>query len=134
MKSFEFVQVSITDVEQELESQRKRVDDRAWVARRAPQSRAVLLDAATLWMAELPPPVRPTLLARRFPRIANSIAELWRRVADCEEYLDTLVVDRRGGRTGFPPEVAQELTALHRYFAELHRLNRTTWELVARDH
>ncbi len=134
MKSLEFVKVSITDGRQELESQRKPVDDRAWVARRAPQRRAVLLDATTLWMAELPQPVRPTLLARRFPRIANSIAELWRRVADCEEYLDTLVVDRRGGRTGFPPEVAQELTALRSYFAELHRRNRAAWELVARDH
>ena len=82
----------------------------------------------------MPQPVRPITLARRFPRIANSIAELWPRIAECEEYLDTLVVDRRGGRTGFRPEVAQELTVLRRHFAELHRLNRTTWELVARDH
>ena len=133
MKSFEFEKVSIADVQQELESQRKRVDDRARVAQRAPQRRAVLLGATTLWMAELPQAVRPIMLARKFPRIANSIAELWRRVARCEEYLDTLVVDLRGDRMGFPSEVAQELTALRSYFAELHPHTRSAWELVARD-
>ena len=133
MKSFEFEKVSIADVQQELESQRKRVDDRARVAQRAPQRRAVLLGATTLWMAELPQAVRPIMLTRKFPRIANSIAELWRRVARCEEYLDTLVVDLRGDRMGFPSEVAQELTALRSYFAELHPHNRSVWELVARD-
>ena len=133
MKSLEFEKVSIADVQPELESQRKRVDDRARVAQRAPQRRAVLLGATTLWMAELPQAVRPVNLARKFPRIANSIAELWRRVARCEEYLDTLVLDLRGDRTGFPLEVAQELTALRSYFAELHPHNRSVWELVARD-
>ena len=133
MKSYASEKVSIADVQQELESQRKRVDDRARVAQRAPQRRAVLLGATTLWMAELPQAVRPVNLARKFPRIANSIAELWRRVARCEEYLDTLVVDLRGDRMGFPSEVAQELTALRSYFAELHPHNRSVWELVARD-
>ena len=133
MKSLEFEKVSIADIQQELGSQHKRVDDRVRVAQRAPQSRAVLLDTTTLWMAELPQAVRPIMLTRKFPRIANSIAELWRRVARCEEYLDTLVVDLRGDRMGFPSEVAQELTALRSYFAELHPHNRSVWELVARD-
>jgi hypothetical protein len=133
MKSLEFEKVSIADVQQELKSQRKQVDDRAHAAQRATQSVAVLLDSTTLWMAELPLAVRPITLARKFPRIANSIAELWRRVAPCEEYLDTLIVDRRGDRTGFPPAVAVELTALRTYFADLHPKNRSAWELVARD-
>jgi len=133
MKSFEFEKVSIADVQQELESQRKRVDDRARVAQRAPQRRAVLLGATTLWMAELPQAVRPVNLARKFPRIANSIAELWRRGARCEEYLVTLVVDLRGDRTGFPPEVARELTALRSYFTELHSRIPSARESVAQD-
>jgi len=133
MKSYASEKVSIADVQQEWESQRQQVDDRAWVARRAPQRRAVLLDATTLWMAELPQAVRPIILARKFPRIANSIAELWRRGARCEEYLDTLVVDLRGDRTGFPLEVAQELTALRSYIAELHSRNRSAQELAAQD-
>ena len=133
MKSFEFEKVSIADVRQELERQRKPVDDRARIAQRAPQSRAVLLDTTTLWMAELPQAVRPVNLARKFPRIANSIAELWRRGARCEEYLVTLVVDLRGDRTGFPPDVAQELTALRSYFTELHSRIPSARESVAQD-
>ena len=83
-------------------------------------------------MDGLPAAVRPVVLARKFPRIANSIAELWRRVARCEEYLDTLVVDLRGDRTGFPLEVAQELAALRGYYAELHPQNRSAWDLDLR--
>jgi hypothetical protein len=120
MKSRESETVALADVQQEREGERKRADNRAWVALRAPQRRAVLLDTTTLWMAELPQAVRPIHLARKFPRIANSIAELWPRGARCEEYLVTLVVDLRGNRTGFPPEVARELTALRSYFTELH--------------
>ncbi len=88
----------------------------------------ILLDATVAWMAELPYAVRPNELASRFPRIANSIAELWRRVARCEEYLDSLVVDQRGDRKGFPPAVAQELAALRSYYAELHPSSASTWD------
>jgi hypothetical protein len=133
MKSLESETVAVADVQQQWQSARERADNRAWVARRAPQRRAVLLDTTALWMAELPQAVRPIMLSRKFPRIANSIAELWRRVARCEEYLDTLVVDLRGDRTGFPPDVAQELTALRSYFAELHPQDRSVWDLVERD-
>jgi len=133
MKSLEFETVSITDVRCELESQRKRVDAGAPAARRAPQESTILLDATTLWMAGLPQEVRPIALARTFPRIANNIAELWRHVARCEDYFATLVVDQRGDRKGFPPDVAQELTALCSYYAELHPRNGSGWDLVALD-
>ena len=132
MKSLEFEKVSIASARQELDGQVKRVDAAEQSRQRAPQHDAVLLDATRLWMDGLPTAVRPVVLARRFPRIANSIAELWRRVARCEEYLDTLVVDLRGDRTGFPLEVAQELAALRGYYAELHPQHRSAWELEVR--
>ena len=133
MNSRESGKIAVADVQQERESERERADDRAWIVRRAPERRAVLLDTTTLWMAELPQAVRPVNLARKFPRIANSIAELWRRGARCEEYLVTLVVDLRGDRTGFPPDVAQELTALRSYFTELHSRIPSARESVAQD-
>jgi hypothetical protein len=132
MKSLEFEKVSIASARQELDGQVKRVDTPERSRQRAPQHAAVLLDATRLWMDGLPAAVRPAVLARRFPRIANSIAELWRRVARCEEYLGTLVVDSRGDRTGFPLEVAQELAALRGYYAELHPQNRSAWDLELR--
>jgi hypothetical protein len=133
MKSLGSETVTIADVQQQRARERERADNRAWVARRAPQRRAVLLDTTTVWMAELPQAVRPVNLARRFPRIANSIAELWPRGARCEEYLFTLVVDLRGDRTGFPPEVAQELTALRGHFNELHTRIRLVQASVVQD-
>ncbi len=129
MKSLEFEKVSIASARQELDGHVKQVDTPERSRQRAPQPAAVLLDATRLWMDDLPAAVRPAVLARRFPRIANSIAELWRRVARCEEYLDTLVVDTRGNRTGFPLEVAQELAALRGYYAVLHPQSRSVWDL-----
>ena len=133
MKSLEFEKVSIADVQKQLEGERKRVDDSAHAAQRERQEANVLLDATTLWIAELPAAVRPIALARTFPRIANNIAQLWRRVARCEEYLDSLLVDLRGNRSGFPADVAQELTALRGYYDELHPRNRSAWDLVERE-
>ena len=128
MKSLEFEKVSIASVRQELDGQAMRVDAPERSRQRAPQPAAVLLHATLRWMDDLAAAVRPVVLPRRFPRIANSIAELWRRVARCEEYLDTLVVDLRGDRTGFPLEVAQELAALRGYYAELHPQHRSVWD------
>ena len=91
-----------------------------WMRARTQPNDNVLLDTTLTWLARLPKEVRPMVLAGRYPRIANNIANIWRRVARCEEYLDTLVVDRRGTRKGFPPDVAQELKNLSGFYAELH--------------
>ena len=109
MKSLEFEKISVSDVRREIDGQRKRNRgaQAGGPAHAAGECRPA--DETSRWIAELPANVRPIALARKFPRIANSIAELWRRVARCEEYLDTLVVDLRGDRSGFPPDVAQEL-------------------------
>lgn len=47
----------------------------------------------------------------QYPRIAQSLCELWGK-PDCEPYLLSLVFDERGGRQGFPNEVAEELMLL----------------------
>lgn len=132
MKSFDFEKVSVEDARKAVEGQPKSVDKPDHSGQRTLEPSPVLLDATAAWIAELPLSVRPLQLARRFPRIANSVAEMWRRVAPCEAYLDTLVVDQRGDRTGFPPDVARELTVLRNYYAELHPSNRSTWDLVER--
>lgn len=132
MKSFDFESVSVEDAHKAVHGDGKPPKKADYSAERARQPRPVLLDATVAWIAELPIEVRPLALARRFPRIANSICDMWRRVARCEEYLDTLVVDRRGDRSGFPADVAQELTVLRNHYAELHPSNRSSWDLVER--
>jgi hypothetical protein len=133
MKSLEFERVSISDMRAEHDAQQRNRDETRRAEQGAAQISSVLSDATSLWIAGLPADVRPLHLARRFPRIVNSIADLWRRVARCEEYLETLVVDLRGDRSGFPVEVAKELTALRNYYADLHPQSGSSWDLVARD-
>jgi len=127
MKSLDFEKVSVEDARKSLEGPLKESVPPATVRHKSGTT-PILLEATNTWLAELPYAVRPIELASRFPRIANSIAELWRRVARCEEYLDSLLVDHRGNRTGFPSAVAQEVAALRSYYAELHPSNASTWE------
>jgi hypothetical protein len=127
MNAIEFEKVSVADARP---GEPKHSDDRMSMFHRVPEENNVLLNTTLTWMAGLPKDVRPMMLARRFPRIANSIAESWRRVARCEEYFDTLVVDSRGNRKGFPPEVARELIKLRGFYSTLHPDNRSVWDMV----
>src|SRR5262245_16859191 len=131
MKSPGFEKVSRVEVSNEVDHGHTRDEERKRAVDRSSQT--VLLDTTSRWIASLPANVRPFACAHRFPRIANSIADLWRRAPQCEEYLDSLVIDLRGNRTGFPPDVAKELSALRSYYADLHPQREYAWELVDRD-
>jgi hypothetical protein len=72
------------------------------------------------WMGHLPAPVIPNELGRQFARIANRLARLWDTPPACREYLDSLLLDRRGGRRGFPNAVLHELQTLSTYYRKLH--------------
>jgi len=54
-------------------------------------------------------------LLQRLPRIANALARLWHDSVELQVYLDDLLVDRRRGRRGFPPEIYNELMILREY-------------------
>jgi hypothetical protein len=68
------------------------------------------------WVACLPPAVQPLGLLRRYPRIANALALEWRERNAFRTRLYELLVDRRGDRQGFPPDVQSELLRLREYF------------------
>jgi len=54
-------------------------------------------------------------LEAKFPRIAKTVRELWGK-RELDDYLDRLLIDDRGNREGFPPEVVEALLALsHRH-------------------
>lgn len=94
-----------------------------WETRRAPQHAAEQgLGAQTFkWLATLPKEMRPDSLARKFPRIANRLAEIWKRPLQCERYLDDLMLDRRNGRQGFPSDVAADIVRLKLHFMATSR-------------
>ena len=133
MKSLEFEKVSVDDARKVLEGPKKGAGQPDHSGERIDKTSSVLQPATIAWLAQLPDAARPNQLAQRFPRIANSIAESWRQVSRCENYLDTLVVDGRGDRRGFPLAVAMELTKLRNHYSELHPSEGSTWDLVARD-
>lgn len=50
-------------------------------------------------------------LEQQFPRIAMRLVELWHNQT-CGDYLRTLLMDERGDRQGFPPDVMNDLILL----------------------
>jgi hypothetical protein len=78
------------------------------------------LPATVKWAAGVPVEVQPLALLQTFPRIANTLARLWHDNIGLQNYLDDLLVDRRGGRRGFPPEIQNELLILRAYCEGRH--------------
>ena len=88
--------------------------------RRGPVPTDRALAGTTLdWLLRLPPRVQPRHLAERYPRVVNAIASTWGDRQRSVAVLDDLIVDHRGGRRGFSPDVDAELHALRDYRAEL---------------
>ena len=77
----------------------------------------VALPRTLAWAAKLPPNVQPKELLRSFGRIANLLAANWDDAAATTACFHRLLVDSRGCRSGFPPNVTSELLALQSYFA-----------------
>jgi hypothetical protein len=91
----------------------------------------VLRDRTFKWLATLPADVRPMVAARQYPRIVNRIADLWGHCEYTRLHFQSLLIARRKGRKGFPPEVAKELEALqHFYFEHLSGLPAILWNAV----
>ena len=94
----------------------------------------MLLPRTSKWGDELSPRVRPVVLMRQFPRIANLIAGAWDDLVQFETYMDSLLTDKRGGRKGFPPEVIAELGALdiYRHTVRECAISAIAWSDVAK--
>jgi len=81
----------------------------------------IALRRTLMWVASLPPTVRPTALVRRFAGIANLIAATWGDEKAFDTYMESLLTDKRGNRKGLPPHVVGELVALQRYRRTLQK-------------
>jgi len=83
------------------------------------------------WLVTLPAGIRPIETGRRYPRIVNRISDLWSRCEYTRLNFQSLLIDRRKGRKGFPSEVKAELEALqHYYFEHLSGLPALLWNAV----
>ena len=100
-------------------------------ASRSPESSGVsrLSEQAENWLLALPEAVRPTRLAASYPRVVNRLCEHWRRPTEMDRYFEDLLTDRRGGRQGFPFNIANEIATLSEYYRrEVFPLRRTIWD------
>jgi hypothetical protein len=101
------------------------------IARRRPQPPEVLVSDTIKWLATLPADVRPTALPTQYVRITNAVARIWSDHRRALEYLEELLIDRRGGRQGFPFEVALEIAGLKDYYeTTIHPTAQTAWDLI----
>jgi hypothetical protein len=57
-----------------------------------------------------------SLIEAKFPRVVQTVTLLWWE-RELRNYFEKLIVDERGDRDGFPPDVMQELL----FLARLHR-------------
>lgn len=55
----------------------------------------------------------PFALEQKYERILNKIADLW-DTPEIDDYFADLMMDKRGGRQGFPPDVAREIVILNK--------------------
>jgi|SRR6516162_5149952 len=99
-----------------------------WAARRKARPADVLLPTTIRWLAALPREVQPLALGDAFPRIANLLARLWPSASALNGYMSELLVDRRGGRKGFPVEILADLHRLRAYHRKLHPDEADLWD------
>lgn len=96
---------------------------------RKAQPAATLLPKTASWLATLPEHIRPMELVNQFARITNIFAATWHAPVECRRYFGELLIDKRGGRNGFPPEVIADLLRLRNYYATLHPSLEPMWHM-----
>jgi hypothetical protein len=82
---------------------------------RSTAGRPTLNEEAIALLQVLPPPMRLVALRNGFARIVNHIAAIWDDAQAFDRYVDSLLVDTRGKRQGFPLPVVAELAELRAY-------------------
>jgi hypothetical protein len=92
-----------------------------WTRLRRPEKPedATLSADALLWLRNIPVPVRPLLVSRRYPRIINQMATHWAQVERTRGLFASLLANTRGRRAGFPEGIVEELVRLRAHYASL---------------
>jgi hypothetical protein len=98
-----------------------------------PEDAALSVDAVP-WLRNIPVPVRPLLVSRRYPRIINQMARNWAQVERTRGQFASLLLDTRGRRAGFPKGIVEELVRLRAHYETLQPtatpVNATVWDDV----
>ena len=110
------VKAMIRRIAREAQGQEESVPTRIRGGRARPIS-----DGSIRLLESLPPTLRLVALRGQFPRVLNRIADAWHTPPAFAALIDSLMIDDRGQRQGFPFEVLNELTDLREfYFSMVH--------------
>jgi hypothetical protein len=98
------------------------MDQNPWhVLRKIPNpDLSVLKEDTITWLLALPSEVRPHALAKKNPRVANTLAKAWPSPVAFNERLNEYLLSDRGGRQSFSYDVMMDLQALREYFDRSH--------------
>lgn len=115
--TFTYEKVSLAEAKDVLKG--PPAEKKSYEHMRKPQDPAqIRLKETTMkWLLAFPAESRPLALAKKYPRIANLLAELWPFPAQFEAKLNEYMLDDRPSRQGFPPDVAMDFAKLKQHFA-----------------
>jgi hypothetical protein len=68
-------------------------------------------------------------LEGNYPRIINKLQTLWPNES-CDKYLDSLIIDDRGGRQGFNPSAMSEILFLKEIMQIYHPSKQDVWNIT----
>ncbi len=86
---------------------------------------------ATDLIAKLPSDLSVIHLYADFPHVLNKIALAWGHHSDFYRLMDDLLIDKRGGRTGFPFKTALELSRLAEHYEQyVSKRPKSQWDVV----
>ena len=68
-------------------------------------------------------------LEGNYPRIINKLQTLWPNES-CDKYLDSLIIDDRGGRQGFNPSAMSEILFLKEIMQIYHPTKQDVWDIT----
>jgi hypothetical protein len=77
------------------------------------------MNAKMVWLLRGAPQYYPHKLEGHYPRILERIVEQW-GTTQMRRTFDELMIDERGGREGFPPDVISEIFNLSHYYEQLN--------------
>ena len=70
--------------------------------------------------------------AAGFPHVSSALERLWDRPAECCAYFESLVIDKRGGRRGFPAEVMRCILQLHAIYPSTTQEDNNVWSRITK--
>lgn len=128
-----FEKVSIDDAKKTLDvgALPPKVEEGDWRWARKWSPPEPVKEPTAAWLRTLPAEARPVDLPQAYPRIANRLATIWADPVMCDRCFDELLTDRRGRRSGFPPDVLAELKTLRQFRTKGIESN-TVWDATHR--